>query len=278
MAFLSHNSSDMPELAPVMNVLFKGGATFQYAYLAGICKGPFEIGSKEVPWSVWGSYQTIWSPPLPNVTWLSGLRPYTATPPLIRHYTNFLPCYWSGTLLSNLTFYLIARCFHRTYATGEACQQRTLTPPDTWSCPTLGLVSILMLIPISPELVFTPDFWVSIIPRYFCFPSIHILIYSLQLKTCIRYMSPLQIVSDYELVHQTQSPFLNLQGSILATVHKIIPNRHTTCINMISPPSFSEGIDYIGAFLKNVVISASSNFQDPVRTLIDGDGCVHVQV
>ena len=73
------------------------------------------------------------------------------------------------TLLPKLTFYLIARGFHRTFATGAACQQRTLTPPDTWSCPTLGLASVLMLRPISPELVLFLDFWVSNIPRYFCF-------------------------------------------------------------------------------------------------------------
>ena len=87
--------------------------------------------------------------------------------------------HWSGmtlflliwTLLPNLTFYLMARGFHRTFATGAACQHRKLTPPDTWSCPTLGLASVLMLIPISPELVLSPDFWVSNIPRYFCFCS-----------------------------------------------------------------------------------------------------------
>ena len=72
-------------------------------------------------------------------------------------------------LLPNLTFYLIARGFHRTVATGAACQQRTLTLPDTCSCPTLGLASVLMLRPISTELVLFPDFWVSNIPRYFCF-------------------------------------------------------------------------------------------------------------
>ena len=55
------------------------------------------------------------------------------------------------------------------YATGTACQQRTLTPPDTWSCPTLGLACILMSRPISPELVLSPDLWISNIPRYFSF-------------------------------------------------------------------------------------------------------------
>ena len=48
-------------------------------------------------------------------------------PPLIGHYANFWPLLiW--TLLPNLTFYLIVQGFHRTYATGAACQQRTLTP------------------------------------------------------------------------------------------------------------------------------------------------------
>ena len=89
-------------------------------------------------------------------------------PTLIGHYTNFWPLLiW--TLLPNLTFYLIVQGFHRTYATGAACQQRMLTPPDTWSCPTLGLACVLMSRPISPELVLSPDFWISNIPRYFSF-------------------------------------------------------------------------------------------------------------
>ena len=91
-------------------------------------------------------------------------------PPFIGHCTKFWPLLiW--TLLPNLTFYLIVLGFHRTYATGAACQQRTLTPPDTWSCPTLGLACVLMSRPISPELVLSPDFWISNIPRYFSFSS-----------------------------------------------------------------------------------------------------------
>ena len=89
-------------------------------------------------------------------------------PTLIGHYTNFWPLLiW--TLLPNLTFYLIVQGFHGTYATGAACQQGTLTPPDTWSCPTLGLACVLMSRLISPELVLSPDFWISNIPRYFSF-------------------------------------------------------------------------------------------------------------
>ena len=48
--------------------------------------------------------------------------------------------------------------FHRASATGVACRQGTLTPPDTWSCPTLGHACVLMSRPISPELVLSPDF------------------------------------------------------------------------------------------------------------------------
>ena len=90
------------------------------------------------------------------------------TPSIDRTLHQFWPLLiW--TLLPNLTFYLIVQGFHRTYATGAACQQRTLTPPDTWSCPTLGLACVLMSRPISPELVLSPDFWISNIPRYFSF-------------------------------------------------------------------------------------------------------------
>ena len=68
---------------------------------------------------------------------------------------------------------LSAWCYYRTFATGAACQQRTLTPPDTWSCPALELACILTLRPISPELVLFPDFWVSNIPRFLCFAPLH---------------------------------------------------------------------------------------------------------
>ena len=89
-------------------------------------------------------------------------------PPLIGNYTNFWPQpIW--TLLPNLTFYLIVQGFHRTYATGAACQQRTLTPPDPWSCPTFGLACVLMSRPISTELVLSPDFCISNIPRVLLF-------------------------------------------------------------------------------------------------------------
>ena len=152
-------------------------ATFQQACRAGICQGTFEIVSKEVLWSVRGSYQTIWGPSLPNVTRHSGRWPHTVTLSIDRTLHQFLTI-TDLDLITEFDFYLIVQGFHRTYATGVACQQRTLTHPDTWSCPTLGLACVLMSRPIPPELVLSPDFWISNIPQYFSFASwtpIHIL-------------------------------------------------------------------------------------------------------
>ena len=111
------------------------------------------------------------SPPSPECyTTFWRMTIYSDPPPL--HWWDITPIFdhlliW--TLLPNLTFYLIVWGFHRTFATGAACQQTTLTPPDTWPCPTLGLACVLMSRPVSPDLVLFPDFWVSNIPRYFCF-------------------------------------------------------------------------------------------------------------
>ena len=80
--------------------------------------------------------------------------------------TNSWPLLWFDFLLI-LTLLNIG--FHGASATDVACRQGTLTPPKTWSCPTLGLACVLMSRPISPELVLFPDFWVSNIPRYFSF-------------------------------------------------------------------------------------------------------------
>ena len=80
--------------------------------------------------------------------------------PLVRYYINFLPV-TELERITELDFYLNARGSHKTFAMGVACQQRTLTPPDTWSCPTFGTACILMLRPISPKDVLFPDFLFS---------------------------------------------------------------------------------------------------------------------
>ena len=56
--------------------------------------------------------------------------------------------YQSLTFLPNSTFYWLMRGFHRTYATGVACWQGTLTPPDTRSCLIWDLFMFYLLRPI----------------------------------------------------------------------------------------------------------------------------------
>ena len=72
-------------------------------------------------------------------------------PQWFSQYTNFWPC-TDLDLITEFDFLPNTRGFHRAFATDAACQQRTLTFPDTLSCPTLGLTSVLILRPISPDL------------------------------------------------------------------------------------------------------------------------------
>ena len=170
MAFLSHNSSDTPGLAPLMNVLFWGRCDF-----------PISFSGRDMSRIVWNRLvgcSMVGTGIIPNNMRSPSRMLHDILdddhiqwhPPLIGHYTNFWPLLIL-TLLPNLTFYLIVQTFHRTYATGAAYQQRTLTPLDTCSCPTLGLACVLMSRPISPELVLSPDFLISNIPRYFSFAA-----------------------------------------------------------------------------------------------------------
>ena len=98
------------------------------------------------------------SPEVPFSRMLQEWWPYTVTPSIDQALHQYLTLLLIWALLQNLTFYLIARGLHRTFATDAACQQRTLTSPDIWSCPTLGLASVPMLRPISLELVLFPGF------------------------------------------------------------------------------------------------------------------------
>ena len=74
---------------------------------------------------------------------------YNDTPLLIRLCTEL-------DLLPNLCG------FHRTFATGVACRQGTLTPPDTWFCPIWDLQKC--------SLVETTDTQSYITPVYDTFP------------------------------------------------------------------------------------------------------------
>ena len=72
----------------------EGGTTFILAPRTGLCHGTFEIVLQEVLWSISGYHQTLWSPPLPNVTWHSGTWSYTKTPSIdqtLNQFANLLP-------------------------------------------------------------------------------------------------------------------------------------------------------------------------------------------
>ena len=143
MVFLSHNSSNTPGLVPLKNVLVWVRYDFPVSFSGrdmsrNVCNrlyGSFMVGTEilpsKVPFSrmlhdILEDDHRQWHP----------------------HWWDITPIFYPlliWTLLPNLTFYLIVWGFHRTFATGTACQQRTLTPPDTWSSPTLGLAYVLML-------------------------------------------------------------------------------------------------------------------------------------
>ena len=92
----------------------KGGATFIYAPRTGICHGTFEIVPQEVLWSIWGSHQTLWSLPFPNVTWHSGTWPGTMTPSIDQTLNQFANLLSNWTLLPILTLLPNFGGFHRT--------------------------------------------------------------------------------------------------------------------------------------------------------------------
>ena len=125
MVFLSHNSSDTPGLAPLMNVLFWARCNFPISFSGR------DMSSLRKFYGRYGDLTKQYEVPLSQM--LHGILEDNHIqwhPPLMRHYTNSDPLLiW--TLLPNLTFYLLVWGVHRTFVTGAACQQRTLTPPST---------------------------------------------------------------------------------------------------------------------------------------------------
>ena len=88
MVFLSHSSYGMPGLAPLMNVLFLGRRDFHLS-----------SSDRDMSWNVWNRPsescmvdQTLWSLPLPNVTWHSGTWPCAMTHcRTLRRFASLLP-------------------------------------------------------------------------------------------------------------------------------------------------------------------------------------------
>ena len=80
----------------------------------GKTRWPPGLVPEEVLWSLWGSHQTLWSLPLPNVTRHSGTWPYTMTPSIdqtLHQFANVLP---NWTLIPILTLLPNFGGFHRT--------------------------------------------------------------------------------------------------------------------------------------------------------------------
>ena len=123
--------------------------------VGGICQGTFEIVSLEVLLSARGSYQTIWSS-LSRMLHVHDILEddHMQWHPYLKEITPICDPVTELDLITESDFYQISRGFHRTLATGAPSQQRTVTPPETWSCPTLGLAYVLMLRPI--------EFWTSL--------------------------------------------------------------------------------------------------------------------
>ena len=144
-----------------MNVLFWGR-----------CKFPISFSDRDMSRNVWNRLQgcfMIGMEILSNKMRSPSPDCFTRFYRDILHWSDITPIFDHVTDLDLMTFYLIAWGFHRAFATDAACLQRTLTPMDTCSCHTFGLACVLMLRPISPELVLFPDFWASTTPRFFCF-------------------------------------------------------------------------------------------------------------
>ena len=111
------------------------------------CHGTFEIVSQEVLWSIWGSHQTLWSLPLPNVTLHSGAWPYTMTLNWsdINKFPSLLP---NWTLLPIFTLLPNFGGFHRTLQRVPLANRgrlllRTPGPVPFWTCICSNIENIL---------------------------------------------------------------------------------------------------------------------------------------
>ena len=179
MVFLSHNSSDTPGLAPLMNDLLWcfcltthpicQGLLLLWMFYYGVfvshliryartcssyeCfilravrlynkllgQGYVRLRLKLPLRKFYGWYWDLTKQYEVPISRHSGGWPYTVTPSIYETLYHFFYLLLIWTLLPNYTFYLIVWGFHETFATGVACQQRTLTPLDTWSCPKWNL-------------------------------------------------------------------------------------------------------------------------------------------
>ena len=138
MVCLSHSSYGMPGLAPLMTVLFWERRDFHVSF-SGRVKECLKSSLRKF-YDRYGDlikhYQVVLSQMLHDILEHDHIQWH---PPLIRHFTQSWPWYRTRPYHRFLRYYLIPGGFHRTFATGAASQEKTLTPSDTWSCPTWDL-------------------------------------------------------------------------------------------------------------------------------------------
>ena len=117
---LSHNPSYTPGLAPLMNVLSGGRCEFLIRSSGRDVKERLKSSLRKF-YCRYGDLIKQYDAHLPVVTRHSWGWPNTMTPFIDQTLHQFLTLLLIWTLLPNLTFYLIVRGFHRTFATGGAC-------------------------------------------------------------------------------------------------------------------------------------------------------------
>ena len=141
-----------------MNVLFWERCNFPISFSGRDTKGTFEIVSEEVLWSLRRSYQSIWGPLSRMLHDILSLDDDYLQwhPPLIRHYTNFWPYYWSGPYYQIWLFTeLWGVSIDHLQRVRHANRGRLLL----WTPGSVQFWDLqVFLWPISPELVLFPDF------------------------------------------------------------------------------------------------------------------------
>ena len=152
----------MPGIAPCIDVLFWGWRDFKISVSSffsrtGIHQGALNPSSRKFYGRYGDLIKKIWSSHLTNVKWHSIKWPYTLT----THCWSYL--YQAVTLFPNLTFYRLMRSYHKTFATGVACRQGTLTHLD------FAFVLLVETNPIPELVVFFSGICTSNITRYFLY-------------------------------------------------------------------------------------------------------------
>ena len=123
---------------------------------------------------------------------------FTVTASIDQALHQFLTLLLIWTLSPNLTFYLIARGFHRTFATGAACQQRSRAySSGHLVMPNLGTFKCSNVETNLSRACLVSGLWVSNIPRYFCFALLNDWGLQLSVTEALPYLLTLIVVNSY---------------------------------------------------------------------------------